>query len=99
MAHHLINFEQVCDQICAKTTESLVLDAEHRSPVNLIEVLPNGEVRNRPLSENLLETYIAADLKASRASCIMSSDAYREHKEPNGERPRSKSEHDTITLV
>jgi hypothetical protein len=64
MAHHLVDFEQACDQ-CTVRLESYKDDATQSAPAVLIEASPNGVVRSRVVDETLLTNYIEKDFKVS----------------------------------
>lgn len=64
MAHHLVDFEQACDQ-CTVKLESHKDDTTQSAPAVLIEASPNGAVRSRIVDETLLSDYIEKDFKVS----------------------------------
>lgn len=64
MAHHLVDFEQACDQ-CTVKLEVHKDDTTQSAPAVLIEAFPNGSMRSRVVDETLLANYIEKDFKVS----------------------------------
>jgi hypothetical protein len=64
MAHHLVDFEQACDQ-CTVRLETHKDDTTESAPAVLIEASPDGVLRSRLVDEELLANYIEKDFKVS----------------------------------
>ncbi|KAF3051668.1 hypothetical protein E8E11_010467 [Didymella keratinophila] len=58
MAHHLIDFEDVCGEIRERLA---ALGVEDRPSLTLTELFADGKVRTLPVTEEFLETYIEQD--------------------------------------
>lgn len=61
MAHCLVDFDLICDQICEQTSGSSEKDAA----LVLTEVFSDGHSFSRPVNQDLLESYIENDFKVS----------------------------------
>ncbi|KAF3000720.1 hypothetical protein E8E13_003248 [Curvularia kusanoi] len=69
MAHHLIDFEKSCDQICDTTLPMSKLDTSDDAVV-LVEAFPDGSLRNRPVHKKLVEDYIEMDFKENQTKSL-----------------------------
>jgi hypothetical protein len=57
MAHHLFDFEQACDEICAANSVPAAV---------LVEASPGGLLRSRPVDQQLVKNYIEKDFKVNQ---------------------------------
>jgi hypothetical protein len=61
MAHCLVDFDLICDQICEQNSGSSIEDAA----LVLTEVFSDGQSCSQLVNQELLESYIENDFKVS----------------------------------
>jgi hypothetical protein len=65
MAHHLFDFEKMCDEVCTSALDDIGPDSNEEVPVVLMEAQHDGKVTISPITEELLSTYIEKDFKVN----------------------------------
>jgi hypothetical protein len=71
MAHELIDYEALCEEICTPETDTAATNVEQKPDITLIEVSSEGEFTRRDLTPELLSAHIEVDLKVRQRSKIV----------------------------
>lgn len=89
MAHHLFDFEQSCDQICAASSVPAAV---------LVEASPDGLLRSRSVDEQLVENYMEKDFKVNHEEDFLWLVLTRKQEESTV-RPSAESPKSTIKML
>lgn len=65
MAHLLLDFETVCNDVCKRFQDFGVSKADRSPIITLTEVFADGRRCTVPVTGDLLETYIEKDFEVS----------------------------------